>query len=425
MTAPNGPILFHSSAGSDTQSSGLGPSTAVYGAGASTTAASAVVTGIDTTGVSVGDLLWVQSSSDRQFSIIASVDSSTQVTCDDVFANTESSRTWAVGGKRATFDNADSRRLFREDAATNFLLETETDQTLTSSINRGPYGTVFPFIMLRGSGDTLKTITTTGNFSALIQAQSNGMVVYNLKFVGSAGNTSYGFTGGIASIIKCQFGDKGASTNFRSAVASSVYAGNVQIRESVMYGQGASVTGGYGLHSTYYAARGVMAYNCFIEDFYYGAYSNTNPFQMTNCIVSNATIGMKGDRYSITPSNCIFHSISSHAIELNSAPSSTYEKLWPLYQSSTYYWGRNIFVDVGGDVFHGDNNTTGPTETELGFHEHLTCYLYNASGFTGITFPSVILTADPFVDAANGDFNLNATNGGGGTLRSTNYTLGG
>ena len=37
----------------------------------------------------------------------------------------------------------------------------------------------------------------------------------------------------------------------------------------------------------------------------------------------------------------------------------------------------------------------------------------------------IALTANPFVDAANGDFNLNATNGGGGTLRSTNYTLGG
>ena len=35
------------------------------------------------------------------------------------------------------------------------------------------------------------------------------------------------------------------------------------------------------------------------------------------------------------------------------------------------------------------------------------------------------LIIDPFVDAVNGDFNLNATNDGGGTLRSTNYTLGG
>src|SRR6056300_478369 len=102
MTAPNGAIKFNNSTGSDTQSSGLGPAVAVYGSGASTTGASAVVTGISTTGVSAGDLLWVQSSSGRQFSIIASVDSSTQVTCDDTFDNTESGRTWAIGGKRAS-----------------------------------------------------------------------------------------------------------------------------------------------------------------------------------------------------------------------------------------------------------------------------------------------------------------------------------
>jgi len=102
MTTPNGAIVFNASTGSDSAASGLGPATAVTGSGASTTAASAVVTGINTTGVTSGDLLWVQSSSGRQFSIIASVDSGTQVTCDDTFANTEGSRTWAIGGKRST-----------------------------------------------------------------------------------------------------------------------------------------------------------------------------------------------------------------------------------------------------------------------------------------------------------------------------------
>ena len=51
MTAPNGPILFNNSTGSDTTASGLGAAN-VYGTGASTTGASAVVTGISTTGVS-------------------------------------------------------------------------------------------------------------------------------------------------------------------------------------------------------------------------------------------------------------------------------------------------------------------------------------------------------------------------------------
>lgn len=104
MTALNSAILFNSTSGSDTAASGVGPATAVTGSGASTTASSAVVTGISTTGVSSGDLLFVQSSSGRKFSVIASVDSSTQVTCDDVFANTESGRSWAIGGKRATLE---------------------------------------------------------------------------------------------------------------------------------------------------------------------------------------------------------------------------------------------------------------------------------------------------------------------------------
>ncbi len=420
MTAPNGPILFNNSTGSDTAASGLGAAN-VYGTGASTTSASAVVTGITTTGVTAGDLLWVQASSGRQFSIIATVDSSTQVTCDDVFANTESGRTWAIGGKRATFDDASSRRIFNSDAVSHSVIETETDQSLTSTINR-PHGTVYPFIFLRGSGTSPKTLTATGNFSLFAQGQSNYMVVYNLKFVGSVNNSSAAISGGLTSVIKCRFGDDGANTNFRIAVQSSVYAGSIQVRDSTMYGQGASVADGYGVRSTYYASKGVQAYNCFIKDFYYGGESRDKPFLMRDCIVSNATIGMKGRVGAMTPYNCIFNSISSHAIEHSST---TLEKWWPLNQVETYIWGRNIFSNIGGDVFHGANITTGLTETELGFHEGLTCYLYNASGFTGITFPSVTLTADPFVSAANGNFNLNDFPGGGNLLRAKYYELGG
>ena len=43
----------------------------------------------------------------------------------------------------------------------------------------------------------------------------------------------------------------------------------------------------------------------------------------------------------------------------------------------------------------------------------------------GGTYDDITLTADPFIDAANGDFNLNATAGGGAVLRSTKYTVGG
>lgn len=423
MSVPNGPILFNSSTGSDSTASGLGPATAVVGSSAELDGTSAVdvsYDGMDLSAISAGDLLFCDTASGRKFSVIASVDTLNEtITTDDAWG-TESGVSWAVGGKRATFDNADSRLLFTSDAKAGFVIITESDQTLTSTLLRGPYGTSYPFIIVRGSGNTLKTLTATGNFNIITQAQNNNMVVYNLKFVGSSGNTRTGFSGGRAAIIKCQFGDDGADTNYRTAIASSTYGGYIQVRDTVMFGQGASVSSGYGVHSTYYAARGVQAFDCFIKDFYYGGYSNKNVFQFTRCIVQNTTIGMRGN-LELGADNCVFSDISSHAIQVDAT---ALEKYWPLYQFERTLFTRNVFCDVSGDVFHGSVIANGLTETDLGFHESMTFYLHNSSGFTGITFPSVTLTADPFTDKANQDFSLNSDAGGGAVLRAVSNTLG-
>ena len=428
MTVPNGPILFNSSTGNDSTASGLGPSVAVVGSSSELDGTATVdvsYDGMDLSGISAGDLLFCDTTSGIKFSIIASVDTlSETITTDDAWG-TESGVSWAVGGKRATFDNADSRLLFIDQGKTGFILETETDQSITSRIYRGNSR---PFRLVRGSGNTLKTLTASGDFILLDQGQSSTMTLYNLKFVGAANNSStnnFATGGGYMRIRNCRFGDPNQNTNYLNAVRASNYASMISIENSDLFGQGASVSSGFGLKAQYYAARGVDARNCFIKDFYYGAYTNTNQCQLTNCIVTNATIGMKGDRYPVYAYGCVFHNISSHAIALNSAPSSTYSRYWPVSPAKEYFFGRNIFSNVSGDVFNGDNLTTGPDETEYGFTEDFTCYLHNSSGFTGITFPSVTLTADPFIDAANGDFNLNATAGGGAVLRSTKYTVGG
>jgi hypothetical protein len=405
MTASNGPVLFNSLSGSDSQSSGLGPSVAVYGTAASTTASSAIVTGITTTGVSAGDLLWLESSSGRQFSIIASVDSATQVTCDDTFDNTESSRTWAIGGKRATFDNASSRSIFGEHGTEGLIIETETDQTLTSQISRSSWPTSAPYILIRGSGSTKKTITATGNFGILFQTEGSSSTMQNLKFVGSTNNSATATSGGHLNVLDCQYGDDGASTNFRIAVASNVYGGIANARQCVMYGQGASVSGGYGLRSTYYAASGAYGADCFIKDFYYGVYSNHRTTAIRRCVIVNAYRGLMGDRDVVYADNCIFHNITENAIHIDGL--TTHKKWWPNVTGGNIF-GRNIFSNVTGDVFWGNNNTTdGPDDYVTA--DALTCYLYNSSGFTGITFPTVTLTEDPFVDAANGDFNIKSS----------------
>jgi hypothetical protein len=142
-------ITFNSSTGSDTAASGSGGTALTAGGndGASSTASSATVdlsadapdlSGVATDGSAV---LWVDSSSGRQFSAISSVNNTLKtVTCADTFANTESGRNWGIGGKRATLDNADSRTLFGSQGGTTgakpgWTIVTETDQALTSTLN--------------------------------------------------------------------------------------------------------------------------------------------------------------------------------------------------------------------------------------------------------------------------------------------------
>ena len=412
MTAPNGPILFNNSTGSDTQSSGLGPSTAVYGTGASTTAASAVVTGINTTGVSAGDLLWVQSSSGRQFSIIASVDSSTQVTCDDVLANTESSRTWAIGGKRATWDNTDSRRLFAEDCKSGFVLETETNQSLTSTItlNHGIGGTNAG-VTIRGSS-AHKVIDQTASDKIFLTANWNGgkNTFRYLKFTNSNASKSNAHAFQIQNntdtytFINCIFGD--ATNSLR-----------------------------YGLYCLGWSRT--VVHQCLFTDSEIGYYAYWNPSgnsSFTESVVRN----MSGDGYyqssgeQNTVVNSVFYNCGGYGVRitgegqvigcicLGNTSGGIY--LSPSYGNESTMASRNILVSNGGYGIHSiTNGTYGDLDNILE-----NAYFNNTSGQTlNANVDPITLTADPFVDAANGDFNLNATNGGGGTLRSTNYTLGG
>ena len=182
-------IVFNASTGSDTAASGAGPSTALTGTGASTTATSGVVdvsadspdlSGVATDGSAV---LWVKSSSGRQYSKITAVDNTAKtVTCQSTFANTEGSRTWGIGGKRATFDHADSRTAFAN-ALGGWSIQTETDQTITSTLTVSASG---------ASGDGILTILgdsessrrkITGSNNGDIVSQTGGQVAFrNLIF---------------------------------------------------------------------------------------------------------------------------------------------------------------------------------------------------------------------------------------------------
>ena len=115
---PEPKILFNSSTGSDTQASGAGPATAIFGTGASLNSSTSVdlsadapnLSGVATDGSAC---LWVSTSSGRQFAKITAVNNTTKiVTVALAYGVTATGLTWAIGGKRATLDAASSRTLF-------------------------------------------------------------------------------------------------------------------------------------------------------------------------------------------------------------------------------------------------------------------------------------------------------------------------
>lgn len=162
MTALNnaGIFLLNATSGSDTLASGLGPATAEYGSNASITSGSAEVTAIDTSNLSAGDVIWVDTTTGRQFNVIASVDNATDITCDQTWGETASYLNWAVGGKRATL--TEYGNLLEFTMSQEFTISLETDATYDAS-NDWSGGTNFRNIV-SSDASTLRTISVDSTY---------------------------------------------------------------------------------------------------------------------------------------------------------------------------------------------------------------------------------------------------------------------
>jgi len=134
-----------------------------------------------------------------------------------------------------------------------------------------------------------------------------------------------------------------------------------------------------------------------------------------NCIIRDCVDGVDFQPVSYSQqsiSGCVFYNLSGSGIKFNRSDN-------VLCSNFT----NNIFHTISGNAFNAvADYSSGQGMSVI---EHNAFYDITGSNYSNLNAGSndITLTADPFVDAANGDFNLNADSGGGATLRASNYAI--
>lgn len=397
MTTPNGPILFNSSTGNDSTASGLGPASAVIGSSAELDGTSTVdvsYDGMDLSGISAGDLLFCDTTSGRKFSIIASVDTINETITTDEAWPIESGVSWAVGGKRATLQNSQHLWIRTDGAGSGLTYELETDQAMSSYVlsYSGMGGTIKSSVT-----GTKRVITIGGTYFA----EGGGWTCYDIHLKSSAnqaiGRASTGTQGSSWSFVNCIVGD---ATDYFARL------GDTASRTFAVYGQNTTFQDFNGTlqnNTDVFVARDCVIKNC--SRVYYGTSLSSFTCSLFRCVVKNcSSIGHMRRGTNVTLVQNIFDTITNGGQIMS--------------------WDDNSTVNVRENVFI---NMSGYIESYVTDHwAFRRNAFYNATG----TWPPpddsdpITLTADPFIDVANDDYNLNATAGGGAVLRAATMVIG-
>lgn len=412
MTVPNGPILFNSSTGNDSNASGLGPSVAVVGSSAELDGTATVdvsYDGMDLSGISAGDLLYCDTASGRKFSVIASVDTLNEtITTDDAWS-TESGVSWAVGGKRASITGSVvSLDDWTADVKEGYIIQFESGYTesFASRLRARTGG----FYTVRGEPDAAirPKLTTSADF---VIGPEQGMQFHNIEFAKSAaGGTLLSHGSGGTSVYKnCKFGD---STN----LPARAFQTNTR---SII--EGCEFTGSEGIYSN---AVEIVLSGCLFKgcgkgiSFIYSSLSHT----ISRCIFDECDVGISEETTggNMLPAKLIEGNVFNCVDAGIQVPANSSWRQRGVLCKNNLFANSTYGIEFVGNTM--PNTSLHSLYVGNAFYNMGTSNYRNDDG--GI-HGDITLTADPFTDAANGDFNLNATAGGGGVLRSTKYTVGG
>jgi hypothetical protein len=394
-----------------------------------------------TAGLSIGDYI-NRSGSGANNLYIVSIDSATQITLNatpgvnqagdtlidrrqvtvDRQPGAFSAQTWAIGGKRKDFEtnNERTKLLFTSAKAgwTIDLQETGTNYTLTSTINIGAAGdTTNGRITFYSSSSTRPTITSSTNSIPLFTCTGNGGWEFkHLKLTHTAATRGRAFVEGASlgfsfmRIFDCIVdgclnfmgaGSRGHSlinihgcyvTNCTSTGLVLQSVSSIDIFGCIFSNNAGGVWSSAGLNSNFIAINTVF-------------YNNSG-----NALEDNAAGSVRTDDMVVV--NCLFHSNDASGIEQENLSTST---LTTMVINCIFWnnggWGQKYLEGLGAMDYYRRNHSNN-------------AYGQNTSGsIDGIAvgINDIVLTADPCVDAANGNFALNNTIGGGASCRAAGF----
>jgi hypothetical protein len=345
--------------------------------------------------------MYVPSFTGRQFNIIASITSGS-LTFDQNWEDSSYGAAAYVGGKRATLDN--STKMFAGTASSGMggqmIVDLETDQTVTQAIN-GAGGLGTDIVWRSNQLGVKRTINFSS--SVLLQGGTHYLQDLHIKSTNATGRIFFASTTGTiqsvtATINDCIIGDSVDSLySIGQASARPIYLqASRSVFQDFTYYVTDHVDGDFAgcaflNNDSYVHYRGGTSGS---GGSYHGCLFANNPYLFY--LRWGARMGFSNNIvYNCGTSQAAFHLLKSDK------------------QRDYGQFYSNVFVGCTQAL-----NTADIWEARNNF------YYNNGFTFTNEVNPTT-LTADPFVDAAAGDFNLNADAGGGATLRSTNYTLGG
>jgi hypothetical protein len=409
MTALNNPIVF-SSSGSDTAASGseraLGSS--VVSGQVQWASGQNYGTLSTTTGLSVGDLLFAPTSTGRRFNVISLIVGST-VYFDSAWDSSENGTAFYVGGQRQTFDETSSRRIFENDAS-NWEIETESDQTLTSALRVQSSGLTGGII--RGSG-ARRTITQTVNEPIFEIDASTGLFQFqNLQlknnFTGGTKTSGHGieFVAGVSSsnpisCFDCIFGD--STDSLRMGIDGNTFNWSLNVMRCVFNNCQVGMiqtSGGGGLNAN-------IVESVFNDSVAEGLYvSGAGDANLAGCIVSNSGGTGLYSTSRVNVSDSVFYNNGGHGI------STLGEQM-----ASTVV--NSVFVDNGSFGINSGVQSPMGLVADCSFFGNSSGQISKA----GLQSNIITLTGDPFQNSGSGNFQLNQTAGEGQDVRDVEIAL--